>query len=145
MPKIVSRGSHPNLLDKACLKKTKLKALRYDVWFIVLHRIDRGLLNLTIEVSSKIQSATLTKSLTAIINNLEGVLCGGVSRTLKAFCSSIARKFELIAQRWDNNSTERWMCDLSFHRFLAVIRINNPMYSDPNFHLNYMENQIPWT
>jgi hypothetical protein len=140
MPKIVSRGFLPNLLDKACLKKIKLKALRAGVWFKVLPRIDRGLFDLAIRVAIKIRSDTLKRSLTAIMNKLEIALGDGVSRTLSSVGSSLARKLSLIAQRWGNKSAEKWICELSFHRFLAVIYINDMRFSDSNLYLNPGEN-----
>ena len=140
MHKIVARARLPNLLDKACLKKIKLKALRAGVWFKVLPRIDRGLFDLTIKVASKIRSATLAKSLTAIINKLKGILSDGVTRTLSAIGFPLARKLSIIAQRCGNNSAKNWIQDVSFHRFLAVIHINDVRYSDLNINLNLQRN-----
>jgi hypothetical protein len=140
MRKIVSRGLLPNSLDKAYLKKIKLKALRAGVWFKILPRIDRGLFDLAIRVAIKIRSDTLVRSLTAIMNKLEDALGDGVSRTLRSVGFSLARKLSLIAQRWGNISAEKWICELSFHRFLAVIYINDMRCSDSNFHLNSGEN-----
>jgi hypothetical protein len=136
MRKIVSRRSLPYLLDKACLKKIKMKALRAGVWFIVLPRIDRGLFDLTIKVASKIRSATLAKSITAIIIKLEDTLIGGVSRSLSVTGFSLARKLSILAQRWGNNSAKNWIYDLAFHRFLAIIHINDVRYSNLNINLN---------
>jgi hypothetical protein len=140
MRRIVSRRSLPNLLDIGCLKKIKMKALRAGVWFVVLPRIDRGLFDLTMKVASKIRSATLAKSLTAIINKLEDTLSGGVTRTLSAIGFPLARKLSIIAQRCGNNSAKNWIYDLAFHRFLAIIHINDVRYSNLNINLNLQRN-----
>ncbi len=114
------------LLEKKRLTKLKLKAIRSGVWFRLLPRIDRALVDLTIMVTSKIHSLTLAKNIFAIVRKLEEALENNVLRALREVGFPLARKLGLIAQRWGNVSAESWPSDISFARYLAITNINNP-------------------
>ena len=128
--KIASQDITSNLLDKKILNKVRLKAIRSGAWFSALQRIDRVLFDLTIRVADSIRSATLAKKILIIIQKLEENVCGGLSRALRTIGFFFARKLSLLAQRWGNTSAKKWACDFSFLRFLTIMYINVPRYSE---------------
>ena len=55
------------LLSASRLARFKQAALRRRVWFSVLSRLERGVLDLTVKYVNNVKSATLAKVLTAIL------------------------------------------------------------------------------
>lgn len=130
--KIASQDATSNLFDKRLLKKVRLKAMRSGAWFSALQRIDRVLIDLTIRVAHNIRSTTLAKNILIIIKKLEENMCWGLSRALRTIGIFFVRKLSFLAQLWGNTSAKKWVYDLSFLRFLAVMHINDPRYSGHN-------------
>lgn len=108
------------------LARIKLMAIRRGVWFKVLNRLERGLMNLTFKVTKKIHSKILAKALRSIVRKLLEGLENKVGLLMQQIGSRLAEKLGLIAQKWGNNFARNWSCDKSFVRFLAVMHINNP-------------------
>jgi hypothetical protein len=126
MPEIVMQDNASSFLNKAQLIKLRLKAMRAGVWFRALPRIDRVLVDLTIRVASNIRSVTLAKCILAVTRKLEGFLESSLLRAFREVGFPLAQKLSLVAQKWGNNSAEKWASDLSFMNFLAVMHINEP-------------------
>jgi hypothetical protein len=126
MPEIVMQDNASSLLNKAQLIKLRLKAMRAGVWFRALPRIDRVLVDLTIRVASNVRSVTLAKSILAVTRKLEGFLESSLLRAFREVGFPLAQKLSVVAQKWGNNSAEKWASDLSFMNFLAVMHINEP-------------------
>jgi len=58
-------------LSSEKLVKVKQLALRRRVWFRVLSRVERGVLDLTVRYVNNVKSALLAKVLTAIMEKLQ--------------------------------------------------------------------------
>lgn len=117
----VDSSSFPNRIQ---LTKIKSKAIRAGVWFKALPRIDRVLFDLTIKVIENIRSATLAKSIFAVMGKLEGLLESNVSKSVRMIGGPLAEKLSLIAQEWGNVSAKSWDTDSSFAFFLTIMHIN---------------------
>jgi len=113
-------------LKKQKLRKLRLQAIRRGVWFRGLSRVDRALVNLTIEVVDGVRSFTLARALLSVVKKLEDAFESRVLRVLKEVGFPLARKLSLFAQKWGNHLAQNWMRDVSFAKFLAVMHINNP-------------------
>lgn len=103
----------------------KLKARRSGIWFKVLSRLDRGLLDLTIKVADEVRSLRLIKELLVVARKVEDAL---ESRLSQAICETgfpLARKLGSLAKKWGNPIAESWVSDISFARFLAIMNIND--------------------
>jgi len=124
-------GNAFSFLCKKQLVKLRLKATRAGVWFRALRRIDRALIDLTIKVASTVRSATLAKSILALVRKLEEIMESGFSRALRGVGVQRAQKLSLVAQRWGNLSANEWSSDQSFAIFLAVMHINDPATFKP--------------
>jgi hypothetical protein len=101
-----------------------LKAIRAGVWFKALPRIDRVLVDLTIQVAENIRSAYLAKSIFTVVNKLEGLLESKIVRFTRTIGIVLVEKAIKIAQTWGNSEAENWSSDLSFARYLAVMQAN---------------------
>ena len=126
MPKTALPEVTSSLLTKTQLVKLRLKAKRAGVWFRALPRIDRVLVDLTIRVAGSIRSVTLAKNILAVIKKLEGLLESSLLRVFRGIALELACKLSSIAQKWGNTSAKRWVSDVSFVAFLAVMHINAP-------------------
>ena len=103
----------------------KLKARRSGIWFKVLSRLDRGLLDLTIKVADEMRSLRLIKELLAVARKVEDALESRFSKAIYETGFPLARKLGLLAKKWGNPFAESWGSDISFARFLAIMQLNN--------------------
>jgi len=113
------------MFGKKDLVQLKLRAMRRGVWFRALSRIDRVLLELTVSVVPRVRSFKLAKMLSTIVERLEDALEGRVLHVFRRFGFQLARRISLLAQKWGNRSAQVWAYDMSFARFLAIMRLNN--------------------
>ena len=115
------RGDASSLLNRTQLMKIRCKAMRAGVWFRALPRIDRVLVDLTIRVAENIRSASLAKSILAVLGKLEGLLESSFLKSIRAVGRLLAEKISLIAQKLGNISAKAWAVDSSFALFLAAM------------------------
>jgi hypothetical protein len=113
------------MFEKKDLVQLKLRAMRRGVWFRALSRIDRVLLELTVSVVPRVRSFKLAKILSTIVERLEDALEGRVLHVFRKFGFQLARRISSLAQKWGNRSAQVWAYDMSFARFLAIMRLNN--------------------
>jgi hypothetical protein len=102
------------------LVRLKCKALRCGVWFRVLSRVERSLVDLAIAAVSRVRSLVLARSLAFVVEKLSGVFGSSIERRIQAVGFPLARRLSDIAQKWGNASAVCWAEDLAFARFLAV-------------------------
>lgn len=112
------------LLDRRRLSKIKRKAIRAGVWFRVLHRIDRVLVDLTIKVAKNICSTYLANRIFVIIGKLERIIDSQFHRLSRTVGRELAEKTSQIAQNWGNLIAKRWSTDWSFALYLAMLQAN---------------------
>ncbi len=113
-----------SFLDKAALVKLRLKAMRAGVWFRALPRIDRVLVDLTIQVAENIRSPHLARCILAVTGKLEYALESKLKRAVREFGLAIAHKLCVFAQRWGNKAAQYWAKDPGFARYWAVMKLN---------------------
>jgi hypothetical protein len=116
-----AQNSASSIFTRYQLGKLKLKAIRAGVWFKALPRIDRVLVDLTIQVTENIRSAYLAKNIFAVVKKLEELLEGKFVRLTRTMGKAFAEKISMIAHRWGNIAAKSWSNDLSFARYLAVV------------------------
>jgi hypothetical protein len=110
-------------LRRALLVKLRRKAQRRRVWFR-LKRVERGLMDLAIEVVERVRSLVLARSLTCVVEKLMEAMESGVARLTRTVGRRLARRLSEIAQGWGNRSARVWAFDLGFVRYLAVMQNN---------------------
>lgn len=112
------------MISRAEVLKIKKKATRHRIWFKILNRIDRAIINLTIQCVEKIRSPKLAEIVTAILNKLKQSLESPIKRLMKQVGLPLAQQLSQIAQRWGNKSAKYWAEDREFVKYLAVIQKN---------------------
>jgi len=101
------------------LSEAKKLALRRRVWFTVLSRVERGIIDLTVRCVDTIKSKKLAKVVTAIISKLEYAVETIVYKLVRTVGLPLARKISSIAVSWGNYLAVRWAEDRAFARFLV--------------------------
>ena len=118
------RDGAANFLERSQLVKLKQRAMRAGVWFRGLPRIDRVLVDLTIQVADCVRSVHLARSLLAVAGKLEGLLESRLKRAVREFGLAIVRKLSAYALGWGYTAARAWASNEEFARYWAVMRLN---------------------
>jgi hypothetical protein len=110
----------------SALARLRSLAVRRGVWFRVLSRLDRGLVDLTLRMLHSIRSRTLATTLWSIMQRLVEALEGKVSWMMRQVGGPLAEKMSRIAQGWGNKSAREWAKDRGFIRYLTILSMNGP-------------------
>jgi hypothetical protein len=97
----------------------KTRALRKRVWYRVLDRVERGLLDLTIRWVDNVRSARLTETLLRILVKLARAMEQGMARVL-VVGRELALRASVLAVRWGNVEAYSWRSDRTF--WLGITR-----------------------
>lgn len=97
----------------------KTRALRKRVWFRVLDRVERGLLDLTIHWVDNVRSGRLTEMLLRILVKLARAMEQGRARVLLVG-RELALKASVLAVKWGNSQAYYWRFDREF--WLGIAR-----------------------
>ena len=117
---LTANAKHHGFPSVEILTQVKKLALRRRVWFRLLSRVERGIIDLTVKCLDNIKSVKLAKLLTAIIGKLQSAMESTVERLVRNFGLSLARKISNIAVSWGNRLASMWSDDPAFARFLVV-------------------------
>jgi len=113
------------IFEREKLRLLKLKAKRTGVWFKALTNLDRVLIDLVIKVVDRVRSVKLATSLSTVVRKLEEALENRISRIIRTIGLPLAHKAVSLAKKWGNPSAEKWLSDVSFARFLAIMHLNS--------------------
>jgi hypothetical protein len=100
------------------LLEAKKAAFKHRVWFRVLNRVERGIVDLTMRYVDEIKSAKLAKVLTAIMEKLAQATESIADRLVRTVGVPLAKKMSIIAVTWGNVSASEWAEDTAFARYL---------------------------
>jgi hypothetical protein len=126
MPETTLHDADSGFIEKAQLKKLKMKAMRAGVWFKALPRIDRVLVDLTMKIAGTVRSFTLANKILTVIRKLESIMESRFQRAVKEVGFPIAYRLGLVAQKWGNESARKWASDGDFARYIAALSLNEP-------------------
>jgi hypothetical protein len=113
-----------NRLESDELARIRLMAVRHGVWFKVLNRLERGLIDLSLKVTRKIRSKILARAICSIVKKLLEALKSKVRLAMHQMGISLAKKISQIAQNWGNKTAHTWANDLGFIQYLTIIKVN---------------------
>jgi hypothetical protein len=102
------------------LVTTRKLALRRGIWFKILNRVERGVIDLTVKYVDNIKSIKLAKVVTAIMDKLQSAMERIVDKLVRTVGLPLARKISEIAVSWGNRLASMWAYDCAFARFLVV-------------------------
>ena len=97
----------------------KTRALRKRVWYRVLSRMERGLLDLTMRWVSEVKSRTLTRVVIQILLKLARAL----NRSMVGIFEkgeTLAANLSELAVSWGDDVAHSWRFDLGFQRALGM-------------------------
>lgn len=106
------------------LSKIRLKALRTRVWFNTLSRVERAIVDLTIRCVEEIRSDVLAKTISEIISKILASLPQGFVSEAQRVGRGIAETLCTAGEKWHSSQAVSWKCDIQFHRFLGVNKLN---------------------
>jgi len=107
-------------LTRETLARTKRKALRKRIWFRVLTKLERGILDLTIRCVERVRSPLLERSLTTILSKLSDAPEKGYLYVVEKIGRPLAAKISSMAKSWGNESAQDWWRDLALIRYLGA-------------------------
>lgn len=102
----------------------KSRALRKKVWFKVLSRVERAIVDLTIKWVEKVRSNVLSRTLSMIASKLLGYLEEEFMTRSESVGCQIAERLCTVGERWGNGACASWKYDRFFIRFLGVNAVN---------------------
>jgi hypothetical protein len=103
----LNRSPHSELealegpLTKRVLVDMKIRSLRRRIWFRVLDRMERGLVDLTIRWVDKARNPTMARVLLRILEKLAQAMQQGMARVL-SLGRELALKASELAVGWEN-------------------------------------------
>ena len=106
------------------LNKVKRKALRRKVWFCVLNRKERALIDLVIKVVERVRSPKLAKIIARILGKLKETLKSRAEKLMATVGRSIAQKHAEIAGSWGYTDALKWAEDHDFIRYLTIVEMS---------------------
>jgi len=101
----------------------KRKALRKGIWFKALDNVERNIINLTVKVVDRVESALLGVTIVKILSKLLEPLKSSFMRQIGL---GVKRAVEIIAQaqEWGNENAESWTKDEGFVRYLTLLEMD---------------------
>ena len=102
------------------LAEAKRVALRRRVWFKLLTRVERGIIDLTVKYVDSIKSRKLAKVVTVIISKLQTKIESAVDKLVRTIGLPLTRKISNIAAGWGNRLAFLWANDFCFAKFLVL-------------------------
>lgn len=112
------------MLTSQGLMRIKTRALRSKVWFRLLSRTERAILDLTIKCVDRVRSSVLAKAISEIISRLVRTLRENFMERAEKFGRMMAEGLSKVAQKWGNKNARAWKHERSYVIFLGVNAAN---------------------
>jgi len=107
------------------LASIKQRAMRKGVWFRVLGKVERAIIDLTVKCVMKVRSAKLAKIVATIVNKLADASKSRLKRLIDEIGRSLAQKLIKIAQKWGNKSAVQWAENSDFIQYLVITHVSS--------------------
>jgi len=104
--------------------KTKSQAVRKGVWYEALSRAERAIVDLTIKCVENVRSPTLAKTITRILGKITQTLGKCFIDKAQEIGNDLAKRLSIAAEKWGNQTAQKWKHDKSFIEFLGVTALN---------------------
>ena len=112
-------------LTRELIVGVRTRALRRGLWFRVLDRVERGLVDLTIRWVDRVKSGRLAQVLVRILEKLVRAMAGRMVRAMGEG-RQMAFRASWLAVGWGNLPALDWRSDLGFQRALGFGILNGP-------------------
>ena len=114
------------MVSAELLRAARGSALRKRVWYKALDGLERGIVNLTIELVERVKSLRLAEMIASILEKLEGALRSEFARQLEAYGYGRMRAVIGVALGIGCREALGWAGE-GFARFLTVNNMYNPV------------------
>ena len=118
------RGKGRLVLTRQGLMKIKSRAVRSGIWFKVLSRVERAIVDLTVKCVEQIRSRVLAQTISSIISKLLKTLEDEFLTKAERIGCKIVERLSTIAEEWGNKTCSVWKYDRNFIKFLGVNALN---------------------
>ena len=115
-----------NIISQDYLRTVRLAALRKRVWYRVLDRVERGIVNLTIDVVMKVQSSVLAGELVKILAKLRDASKSAFTRHVESYGYLKLREIVRQADALGCEGACGWLMDLGFAEWFALNSFYKP-------------------
>ena len=112
-------------LSSRFILELRRRALRRGVWFKVLDRAERAILDLAPKCVDRPKSPKLIDVIAKIIVKLKAVLASPIKKLRSQIGWPLAQKISQIAQKWGNKRAHEWAEDNGFIQYWTIIKIND--------------------
>ncbi len=116
--------------DSVFLMRLRNEALRKGVWFRVLDRLERSIVNLVPMCMDKPKNAKLIDVLAKIVVKIKDALRGHMNDLISQVGRPLATRVSLIAQKWGHRTAYKWAADKGFSEYLAIMALNTKCAGD---------------
>jgi hypothetical protein len=104
----------------------KLRAIRNRIWFRMLDRTERGIIDLTIRVVDMVRSDRLAKILSNPIGKLREAMKSTIER-VREIGRPLAEKLSGVASDWGNLRAKDWTKDEFYAICLGLSVLHKPI------------------
>lgn len=95
------------------------------MWFRILSKIERSIIDLTLKCVERIRSSILEAMITNILGKLvQALACRFITRA-DDVGRRIAERLCETAEKWGNKTASTWKNDMVFIRFLGIDALNH--------------------
>ena len=108
------------------LARIRAKAMRFGIWFKVLSRAERALIDLTLRIVKKVRSLVLAKALASVVKKLLDAMESSVVSFMGMVGRDLAKKVSGLAVKWGNSEALKWAEDPGFIQYLTITEMNTP-------------------
>jgi len=100
--------------------------MRLGIWFRVLSRAERALIDLTLRIVKRVRSFVLAKALASAVKKLLDAMESRVVSLMWTVGTDLAKKVSGLAVRWGNCEALKWAKDPVFIQYLTITEMNIP-------------------
>ena len=111
------------MFSRSELALIKWRSMRRKVWFGGLDRVERAIINLTIECIERVRSIKLERIISTIVNKLTDAMKSALEKLTEDIGRPLAQKLSRIAWNWGNKSAVQWAEDHVFIQYLTVMQM----------------------
>jgi len=112
-------------LSSRLILELRRRALRRGMWFKVLDRAERAILDLVPKCVDRPKSPRLIDAIAKIIVKLKAALASPIMKLRSQIGWPLAQKISQIAQKWGNKKAREWAEDKGFIQYWTIIKIND--------------------
>lgn len=116
-----SEAKAGGILTSSRLAEVREEAKRKRIWYRVLPKLERDVLDLTIKCVDELKSTRLIDIVTKIVVKIKTALQNRLTRLMEQVGVPMAKKLGDIAIGWGNRTGDKWAQDRGFVRYLTVM------------------------